>query len=122
MTIKTDATGKVILSSTFDIEGDGMYRVDKVPQVEVGKDLYYNGSTFYMLDNPHYDEFMRRKALLDEREAIQLWMDKTDYYTNKITRKNWTESHPKWVAYLAEYDVKHARKEQIEAILGITND
>lgn len=119
MTIKTNEQGKVIYSSTLDIEGEGLYIVDKVPDVEVGKDLYYNGTTFYVLDNPHYDEFMRRKALEDELKAIEQWMFDTDYKCNKIKRGNWSETDPRWLSYLAEYDVKHARKEQIEALLKI---
>lgn len=118
MTIKTNAEGKVIARISADIPGlENGYIMEYVPTVPQGKELYYNGTEFELRDDPSFTRKQEIYALKQELEAIQAWMDATDYYCNKIKRGNWKEDDPRWLNYLVEYDEKHERKEVIEVLL-----
>ena len=91
----------------------------------IPSDFYENYLSYKYID----DEFIfdankgltvsEVQGLYSELADILKWFTDTDYMVNKITRGNWETTDQRWIDYLVEYDIKHARKEEIEAILNI---
>lgn len=63
------------------------------------------------------DLFEEKCALKREYDDIIQWFYDTDYIPHKIVRDEWTKEDERYVQYIEEYTIKHARKEEIEALL-----
>ncbi|HNZ77230.1 MAG TPA: hypothetical protein PLE59_01015 [Bacteroidales bacterium] len=59
-----------------------------------------------------------RKELMKESYEIRQWFQDNDWKVNKRYLGEWTEDDPRWVQYLADREVKRARLDIINYILG----
>jgi len=53
-------------------------------------------------------------SLTFEINRIQAWFASTDYYNNKVTRGEWLETEPKFIAYKKEAKEKAEKLEEIK--------
>ena len=63
-------------------------------------------------------DILEVESLKEELKLIFKWFENSDYILFKVIRGNWENTDPRYLSYLVEYQVKHERKEEIEAILG----
>ena len=142
MTIRTNASGKVILTVSSDVKmqggyivhlnsempideetqtpkpKDGIVYVESIPEVNEGYELYFDGTSFYQMQNPYYAKAKERYALEQELKYIQQWLFDNDWKVNKIVIGEWSTTDSRWIAYLTERDNKRRRQDEINAILS----
>jgi hypothetical protein len=71
------------------------------------------------LVNERYQEDEVNELLQLELEQIQIWLKQNDWKPNKITTGEWTTDDPRWIQYLSEREVKRARQDEINALMGV---
>lgn len=59
-----------------------------------------------------------KDVLLDELNKILQWYEATDYIPLKVLRGNWESTDQRYLDYLAEYEVKHQRAEELKLALS----
>jgi hypothetical protein len=54
-----------------------------------------------------------------ELTGIQQWFVDNDWKPNKIITDEWTTDDPRWIQYLSEREIKRARQDEINALMGV---
>lgn len=80
-------------------------------------DLVLDEFGVYKLDD--YNALLVKCELRKEMQEIDKWFVSTDYIPMKIVRENWLRTDERYIAYANEYNIKHARKEEILALLEV---
>ncbi len=62
------------------------------------------------------------KDLQHELCKICEWMEEKQYIPLKVFNGFWDKTDQRYLDYKAEYLVKHARKEELEALLGYVEE
>ena len=120
MKIKIDENNFVI---GYAEVGGGKNFIDIICDIPNDFETNFNSYKYENFKLVYYEEKQGlidlEKSLNKELKDIIQWMEKTDYIVLKVARGNWQENDPRYLEYLAEYETKHARKEEIESILGV---
>jgi len=84
--------------------------------VENFNDYYYIDGTVVINSEPRLLEEYKI-SLQIELNQIKKWFYDTDYFPHKIITREWQENDERWVEYLAERQIKRARKDVLEELL-----
>jgi len=85
-----------------------------IPKWDFDKGKWIEGEDLSLIEAE-----IEKSLLFEERQSILYWMADTDYIPLKVMRGNWTVDDDRYIQYLKDYDMKKARKDEIESILNL---
>ena len=96
-------------------------QVIDIPHMDYECISYLTPYDFEIVDGVYtlVDTFIKKCVLHKELQEIKQWMLDTDYIPNKIVREDWLRTDPRYIEYSQQYNIKHARKHEIEELLNV---